>query len=179
MSREPEVIVALVLLVALLAWYLTYTASRLDRLHGRVEGARAALDAQLVRRATATLELAGSGLLDPASSVLLADAAHAARVAGDDERELAESNLSTTLRAALTEEAVAALRDEPGGDEALADLASSSQRVCLARRFHNDAVRATGVLRRQRVVRWGRLAGTASMPGTFEIDDEPPPGLQG
>ncbi|RKS77723.1 hypothetical protein CLV35_1421 [Motilibacter peucedani] len=173
-----EELAALVVLAGVLAWYLTYTAGRLDRLHGRVEGARAALDAQLVRRATVTLELAGSGLLDPASSVLLADAAHSARVAGDAERELAESNLSQTLRAALDDDAVQALREEEGGDEVLADLAACAMRVRLARRFLNDAVRATGVVRAQRVVRWARLAGRAAAPAGFEMDDEPPPALE-
>ena len=38
----------------IVAWYLSYTAARLDRLHARVEGALSALDAQLVRRAEAT-----------------------------------------------------------------------------------------------------------------------------
>ena len=37
--------VALVLLAV--AWYLSYSASRLDRLHAKVEGAVSALDAQL------------------------------------------------------------------------------------------------------------------------------------
>ena len=40
-------------LVFLLAWYLSYSASRLDRLHAKVEGALSALDAALVRRAEA------------------------------------------------------------------------------------------------------------------------------
>lgn len=165
-------------LVVLLAWYLTWTAARVDRLHCRVEGARAALDAQLLRRATITLELAGSELLDPASSILLADAAHTARVAEDSGRELIESNLSQTLRAALSEEAVAELRQEPGGDEALTDLASAAMRVRLARRFLNDAVRATGMVRSNRSVRWARLAGHAPMPLSFEMDDEPPAALE-
>ncbi|HMT91014.1 MAG TPA: hypothetical protein PKC73_15395, partial [Dermatophilaceae bacterium] len=62
------------LLVAL-GWYLSYSAARLDRLHARVEGTLAALDAQLVRRAEATLELVHSGALDAASSLMLASAA--------------------------------------------------------------------------------------------------------
>jgi hypothetical protein len=82
-------------LLVVVAWYLSWTASRLDRLHARVEGSRAALDAQLVRRASVALELATSTLLDPASSVLLATAAHDAREAGADSREMAESDLST------------------------------------------------------------------------------------
>ena len=52
------VVVAVLLGVA---WYLSYSAARLDRLHTRAEGALSALDAQLVRRAEATLELANSG----------------------------------------------------------------------------------------------------------------------
>ena len=56
---------------------------------------RAALDAQLLRRAAVTLEIAASGLLDPATSVLLASAAHEARAgSGDDaDREVVESRL--------------------------------------------------------------------------------------
>src|SRR5678815_3445570 len=74
-------IVALLALAIFAAWYLTFSATRLDRLHARVEGARSALDAQLVRRASVTLQLAASGRLDPATSLLLADAAHEAREA--------------------------------------------------------------------------------------------------
>ena len=177
----PDALALAVLVFAvlgLLGWYLSWTATRLDRLHARVEGARAALDAQLVRRATATLELAGSGLLDPASSVILADAAHSASVADDEARELAESDLSRSLRAALDEDAVGSVREQPGGSEAVRDLAAATMRVQLARRFHNEAVRATGVVRRKRVVRWLRLAGHAPLPVTFEIDDDPPPALE-
>ena len=65
--------VVIVLLVA--AWFLSYSAARLDRLHAKVEGAMSALDAQLIRRAEAALELANSGVLDPASALLIADAA--------------------------------------------------------------------------------------------------------
>ena len=162
---------------ALVAWQLTWTATRLDRLHTRVEGASAALDAALLRRATASLELAGSGLLDPATSVLLADAAHAARTAPEQDRESAESSLTAVLRAVLSEDAVAELRIEPGGEEALSDLADAWQRVGLARRFRNDAVSATAHVRRQRLVRWARLAGHAPRPASFEIDDEPPAAL--
>ena len=49
---------------------------RLDRLHARLEATRVALDAALVRRSSVALELASTGLLDPATSVLLAGAAH-------------------------------------------------------------------------------------------------------
>jgi hypothetical protein len=167
----------LLLVVALLAWQLTWTATRLDRLHGRVEGATAALDAALLRRATVVLELAGSGLLDPATSILLADAAHTALVATDRDREYAESSLTAVLRAGLPDEAVTALRQDPVGEQALLELADAWQRVRLARRFRSDAVSATTLVRRKRVVRWARLAGHAPQPRSFEIDDEPPAAL--
>jgi hypothetical protein len=174
---DPGALFLAVAALALLAWYLSWTAARLDRLHARVEGAWAALDAQLVRRASVALELASSGLLDPASSVLLADAAHEAREATEAQRELAESDLTAALRAALSPEAAADLSADVVGRELVRDLASASHRVTLARRFHNDAVRAAVVVRRKRTVRLLRLAGRAPLPASFEIDDEPPTAL--
>ena len=41
----------------------------------------------------------------------------------------------------------------------------------MARRFHNDAVRASRAVRRKRHVRYLRLAGHAPQPVTFECDD--------
>jgi len=180
---------------ALVAWYLSYTAARLDRIHARVEGALSALDAQLVRRAEATLELANAGLLDPATSLLLAGAASESLEASDEHhagREAVESNLTEVLQLALGPDALAALavpRDgqdedddgpagEDGGDgegpgvAALRRIVEANHRVQLARRFHNDAVTDVRRVRRKRVVRWFRLAGHAEMPRTFEIDDE-------
>ena len=169
-------------LLAVLAFavYLSWTAGRIDRLHARVDAARAALDAQLVRRASVTLELATSGLLDPATSVLLAGAAHEARDAEPAERELAESDLTRALRAAFAEpELRDALLDDPGGAHLLGELEAATRRAAMARRFHNDAVRATQAVRRQRLVRGLRLAGRAPMPPTFEMDDITPDGLGG
>lgn len=171
-------LMAVVALVFVLAWQVLWTATRLDRLHGRVDGARAALDAQLVRRATITAELATSGMLDPASSLLLADAAHRAATVADDGREMAESDLSRALRAALDTEALDELRAAPAGAAVLDDLAAAWMRAGLARRFFNDAVRGATVLRRARVVRLLRLAGHAPLLPTFEIDDEPPEALR-
>jgi hypothetical protein len=165
-------------LAVLVLWYLSWTAARLDRLHARVEGARYALDAQLLRRSTLALELATSGLLDPASGVLVAGAAHEASAAELDERELAESNLSRALRAALAEpEAIAAVAGNPRGEELLGELDAAAKRVQLARRFYNDAVMATKAVRRKRAVQYFRLAGRAPVPQSFETDDSPPPGL--
>src|SRR5260370_30418612 len=79
---------------------VSWRAGRLDRLHARVEAARAALDAALVRRSAVALELAAGGLLDPATSLLIASAAHDARAAGQLD-EGAQSDLTRALRAAL------------------------------------------------------------------------------
>jgi hypothetical protein len=178
--------------VVLVAWYLTFSATRLDRLHARVEGARSALDAQLVRRASVTLQLAASGRLDPATSLLLADAAHEAREADIEgaapdggaadgsaadglTREQAESDLTSVLRAAFADpEQVEDLRADPVGHDLLRELAAAGLRVQLARRFLNDVVRSARVVRRKRVVRYLRLAGHAPWPQTFEISDTPP-----
>jgi hypothetical protein len=175
-----------VLLVAVIAWYLSFSASRLDRLHHRVEGARSALDAQLVRRAEAAVELATSGALDPASGLLVAGAAAEALAAGEsdddvldgrDGREQAESDLSHALQAALDGDVVGALSAHEVGRLLLDRLAAACHRVELARRFHNDAVTAAVRVRGKRIVRWARLAGRAPLPQTFEMDDDPPAAL--
>ncbi|WP_326695213.1 hypothetical protein [Streptomyces sp. NBC_01766] len=158
--------------------YLSWTAGRLDRLHARIDAARAALDAQLLRRASVTQELATSGVLDPAASIVLYQAAHAARQSEEEHREVAESDLSQALRAVFGERAqVEAVRSAPGGEEAADELAAAVRRVPMARRFHNDAVRAARALRTHRKVRWFRLAGHAPFPLAFEMDDAPPVAL--
>ncbi|MDH6122776.1 hypothetical protein ABH930_006144 [Kitasatospora sp. GAS204A] len=164
--------------VVLVAVYLSWTAGRLDRLHARIDAARAALDAQLLRRASVAQELATSSLLDPATSLVLYEASHAARQADEEHREVAESDLSQALRAVFAEpEQAAELRAAPGGEEALRDLTSAVRRVPMARRFHNDAVRAARAVRTHRLVRYFRLAGRAPFPLAFEMDDEPPAAL--
>jgi hypothetical protein len=155
--------------------YLSWTAGRIDRLHRRVDLARAALDAQLVRRAAVALELATSTLLDPAAALLVAGAAHEAREGPPQRREQAESDLSGALRAALDQPGQhAELAATEPGRVLLAELEEAQRRVVMARRFHNDAVRATRALRRKRIVRYLRLAGHAALPQPFECDDAPP-----
>ncbi|MGQ0631761.1 MAG: hypothetical protein ACT4P1_12010 [Sporichthyaceae bacterium] len=175
MSTVVVDIVVFLVVLALAGVYLSWTAGRLDRLHARVDTARAALDAQLVRRSSVAGELATCGLLDPAAAVLVAGAAHEAREADPVDRELAESDLSKALRAALDQPGqVGELIEVPAGRMLLGELESASRRVLMARRFHNDAVRATRAVRRKRLVRYLRLAGHAPDPATFECDDAPP-----
>jgi hypothetical protein len=158
-------------IAVLLAVYVSWRAGRLDRLHARLEAARAALDAALLRRNCVAVELASSGLLDPATSVLLAHAAHDAR-AGTRQRELAESDLSRALRAAFGQpDFRATLGGAEGAEALLTELEAAAHQVFLARKFYNDAVAATMSARRRMLVRALRLAGRAPLPEFFEIDD--------
>jgi hypothetical protein len=155
--------------------YISWRASRLDRLHARVDAARAALDAALVRRAAVALELAASRLLDPATSLLLAAAAHEARTADADGREFAESDLSRALRAVVEQpdfRGNVAQRED--GANLLDELESAAQKVTFARRFYNDAAATIRTARRKLLVRLLPLAGNATLPEFFEIDDDPP-----
>ncbi|GAA3490547.1 hypothetical protein GCM10018987_46300 [Streptomyces cremeus] len=176
--RAVTTLIWIVVALFAIGLYLSWTAGRLDRLHARIDASRAALDAQLLRRASVAQELATSGVLDPASSIVLYQAAHDARQAEEEHREVAESELSQALRAVFGEtEQVEALKLAPGGEEAAGELAAAVRRVPMARRFHNDSVRAARALRRHRTVRWFRLAGHAPFPLAFEMDDEAPVAL--
>lgn len=172
-------VIAIAVVLAVL--YLSMTAGRLDRLHRRIDDSRHALDTQLLRRSALCLELASSSLFDPATAVVLADSAHAARAADERDvvaRGLAESDLTRVLVEAIPDAQEAdALRQEAPDPAMLDDLRQSCVRVQLSRRFHNDAVRACRQVRKQRLVRWLRLAGRTPWPVTVEMDDTPPPGL--
>lgn len=145
-----------VLALALLATYVTWTASRLDRLHARTDGALTALEVQLARRTASALEVAGTAHLDA-----LGAAASAAHHASADDRATRESELSEALR-----RAVPVLAPDPA-----TDLIAAAHRLVLARRFYNDAARDTQAFRQRRLVRLLRLAGHAQEPAFFDIDD--------
>jgi hypothetical protein len=53
-------------------------------------------------------------------------------------------------------------------------VAAAVQKAAWSRRFHNDAVRSCLAVRKQRIVRLFRLAGSAPLPRTVELDDEVP-----
>jgi hypothetical protein len=171
-------LILVVAVVAMIVWRLSTLAGRLDRLHHRIELADASLDAQLARRARATEALGTSGLLDPSSSIVLALAASNSRNASSAspvDRGIAESELSRDLREVLgDQEAVDYLRSTPEGEEILTDLAYAANQVALSRRFRNDGVQATRLLRSGVIVRVFHLAGSAPMPQMMEMDDVPP-----
>jgi len=169
--------IILVIAAALLVGvYVSWRAGRIDRLHARVRLARAALDVALLRRSSVALELASSGLLDPATSLLLAGAVHESRgggvMDGERPRDLAESDLTRALRAAFSQpDFRASLDGKDGADELLAEVEAAAHQVFLARKFYNDAVSATRDARRRPLARLLRLAGKAEMPEFFEMDD--------
>jgi hypothetical protein len=179
-SPMAEVMMWAALVLALLlavGWFLSYTAVRLDRLHHRIFATAAALDAQLVRRAEATLEVALGGGLDPASSTLLAGAATEALDTPGPwsiPRQRAESGLTEVLRMAGPS------LDQAGPpvaeDEVVARLRGAALRVQLARRFHNEAICDAVRLRARVPVRLFRLAGHAAMPEPVSFDDDWPEG---
>lgn len=178
MSEVLSWVFAVLFILVIIAWYLTYTAARLDRLHVRLSGTLAALDAQLVRRAESALELANSGLLDGATSLLLATAA-AESLENPGEhgeiREVVENDLTDALVNSLTPGTVEMLHESgPLAEDQLMRLRSACTRVELARRFHNDAVTDVRRVRRTWAVRIFHLAGHTPMPVTVEFDDESP-----
>jgi hypothetical protein len=167
--------IVIVLAVALLIGvYVSWRAGRIDRLHARVDMARAALDATLLRRSSVALELATSGLLDPATSLLLASAVHATRDSPgtDRPRDLAESDLTRALRAAFSQpDFRPSINGKEGADELLAEVEAAAHQVFLARKFYNDVVAATRDARKRPLARVLRLSGRARAPEFFEMDD--------
>lgn len=144
-----------VLLVA--GWWLSWVATRLDRAHARAERSWAVLDTHLVRRAQRAVQQAQAPGVDPASALLVCDAAGAAleRDLTPGAREQAESTLTHVLQLV-----------------ALTGLEVEQDRATLARRLHNDAVSTARAIRRRRVVRVFRLAGRAAVPRPFEMADD-------
>jgi 8-oxo-dGTP pyrophosphatase MutT (NUDIX family) len=143
-------------LVLIVGPWLVATANRLDRLHVRTDAAWAALDAALGRRAVVARTVAAM----EASTGTLRAVADRAEQTPRAEREMAENELSRELAAVERVRLPLAL---------VAELVDAEQRVVIARRVHNDAVRDVLVQRRRRMVRWLKLAGTASQPEYFEI----------
>jgi hypothetical protein len=138
-------IVIVVAIVLFLGVYVSWRAGRLDRMHTRLEAARAALDVTLVRRSSVALELASSGFLDPATSMLLAAAAHEARGSGESEQgqiDLASIELAQTEPAqtepAQTEPAQAELAQT---ELAQLELAQSNLSRALRAAFAQPGVR--------------------------------------
>jgi hypothetical protein len=160
-------IVALFLLV--FVWYLTFLATRLDRLHHRVETSWANLDSLLQRRAAIALEIARSEIADPASAMLLTAAAYQAREASIENRSAAESGLSGALGLLLAD---GQSNERPAEIVLLRELSELTDKVRIGITLHVDAVARTHLVRSKAIVRVFRLAGTAPLPITYEFETD-------
>ena len=159
--------VVLLLLVSL--WYLTFLATRLDRLHHRVETSWANLDVLLQKRAAVALEIAHSDIADPASSLLLTGAAYQARDADIESRSSAESGLSGALGLLLEDSQHLATAAD---NALLTELSALTDKIRVAIAIHTDAVSRTQMVRGKFIVRIFRLAGTAPLPVTYEFESD-------
>jgi hypothetical protein len=165
-TPDAWLLLAGAVLLLLLAW-TAWTLTRLGRLEARVVRAWTALEAQLRRRAALAEELARNhpAAVGELRALRLAETAAAARMPADGDRELAENALGRELRELPG--------DLPGVPAALhKDLAGTTTRVALARRFYNDAVRDTRDLRGRRLSRVLRLHAARPLPRYFDIDVE-------
>ena len=165
MTPDAWLLLAAGLVALLLAW-TAWTLTRLRRLEARVARAWAVLDDRLRQRAALAADLASehSDALGEERAVRLKTAAFDARSPGTGDRELAENALGREVRA---------LPGEVDGVPAalLADLAEADARMGLARRFYNDAVRDTHLLRQGRFPRVLRLHADRPLPRFFDVED--------
>ena len=164
-----EIIVTLVFLLLIAAWYLTFLASRLDVLHHRIETSWAHLDALLQRRAALALEIANSKSVDAATSLVLTAAAYQAREANIVERSDAEIALSQSLRLILADEV-----STPSGLEVelIVSLNAISEKISVGITIHTEAVQSAQLLRSKILFRIFRLAGNAPLPMRYSFEDD-------
>jgi hypothetical protein len=151
---------AILFVVALFAWYLSFLATRLDRLHHRVETSWANLDSLLQRRAAIAIEIARS-------EILLTFAAHQAREASVRDRSQAETGLSGALGILLaTSSEVSGLVEQ----DLLRELAELNEKIKVAIALHVESVNRTQLIRSKWIIRTFRLAGRAPLPVTYEFE---------
>jgi len=156
-------------LMAFFAWYLSYSATRLDRLHHRVETSWANLDGLLQRRAAIAIEIARSDISDPASSLLRTFAAHQAREASVRDRSQAETGLTGAL-GILIESSTSI--SGPIEQDLIRELKELTEKIKMAISMHVDAVTRTQMIRKKWFMRFFRLAGNAPEPVTYEFEGD-------
>ena len=121
-----SIVSVVVIVLLIIGWRLSWLATRVDRANARTESTWAALDAALVRRAQRAAELSTAPGIDPASALLISDAAAAALEPdlSHDDRERAESDLSRVL------EVVAPAMSEIVGEWERANSESATAQRC-------------------------------------------------
>ena len=161
--------IAIAVLILLIIWYLTFLASRLDRLHHRVETSWATLDSLLQQRAALAQQIVAESNLDPATAYLISTSAISARKANIIERSAAESVLSESLKLVQNSAQDNSL-ELPS--ELLVELSDITNKVKMAINIHLEAVNATRNVRSKIFIRLFRLAGKAPLPVRYEFEDD-------
>jgi len=162
---ESYILIPLLIVVFIFFWYLTFTASRLDRLHHRVETSWAALDALLQQRAALALEVSHLPGADPAVAMVLTQSAFLAGEAEIAERSEAEEGLAATVELLYETEEFHA--KNPALSERISNV---SKRIEMAMQLHREAVHTTRVQRSRPLVRLFRLAGRAPLPVVYPFE---------
>jgi len=153
--------------ILLIIWYLTFSATRLDRLHQRVETSWANLDAILQRRASLALELTHFPETDPAANLLLTSAAHHARAADISVRSEAESSLTAALLLLRQESWL--VEKHP---DLFEELDQITERLKVGISLHVEGVSAARARRSKLIYRIFRLAGKAPLPVKYAFEDD-------
>jgi hypothetical protein len=154
-------ILAMVLIVGVaLVWRMSWLAARVHRATTRAERTWSVLDAALMGRAQRAAELVMMRSIDPATALLVLDAAVATLEPDlcQRERERTESDLSHVLDAV-----------DPMLAARPSELDMERARASMYRRLHNDAVSTALALRRRHTVRIFRLARRSVEPRPFEM----------
>jgi hypothetical protein len=162
-------IVLIFLVLLLFVWYLSFTASRLDRLHHRVETSWEHLDALLQRRAALALEISHQSDLDPATDLLLTQSAYVSREEAIIDRNDAERSLSESLKF-LRESAKSGEVSISG--PLLDELSNLTEKITLAIAIHLEVVHSVARLRSRYIYRLFHLAGKAKLPRIYSFEEE-------
>ena len=157
------------LAIVIIGWYLSFLASRLDRLHHRVETSWATLDSLLQQRAALAQQIVAESNLDPATAYLISTSSISARKANIIERSAAESVLSESLKLVQNSAQNNSL-ELPS--ELLVELSDITNKVKMAINIHLEAVNATRNVRSKIFIRLFRLAGKAPLPVRYEFEDD-------
>jgi hypothetical protein len=162
-------ILLILLVIVIIGWYLSFSASRLDRLHHRVETSWATLDSLLQQRAALAQQIVAESNLDPATAYLISTSAISARKANIIDRSAAESVLSESLKLVQNSAQDNSL-ELPS--ELLVELSDITNKVKMAINIHLEAVNATRNVRSKVFIRLFRLAGKAPLPVRYEFEDD-------
>ena len=155
-----EILAVIIIVGVVLVWRISWLATRVHRATTRSERTWSVLDAALVGRAQRAAELVMMRSIDPATALLVLDAAVATLEPDlcQRERERTESDLSHVLDAV-----------DPMLPARPSELDMERARASMYRRLHNDAVSTALALRRRHTVRIFRLARRSVEPRPFEM----------